>query len=86
MTLKGKLKLALVFIIIIEASFITEKFPVFFGDWVCKGYGLCNKEGCFRDTPPTLHYGFRHWIFILMGLVFTIVSIFEIKVKEENKK
>jgi hypothetical protein len=84
MSLKGKLKLALVFITIMGASFIPSCFPEFFGDWVCKGGEKCRHLSCSYNTPPTLHYGFRHWIFILMGIIFTIISLFEISGKENE--
>jgi hypothetical protein len=84
MSLKGKLKLALVFITIMGASFIPGYFPEFFGDWVCKGGGKCSHLRCFYNSPPTLHYGFRHWIFILMGITFTIISLTEISEKEKK--
>ena len=84
MSLKGKLKLALVFVTIMGASFIPSCFPEFFGDWVCKGGEKCRQLSCGDNTPPTLHYGFRHWIFILMGIIFTIISLFEISEKENK--
>ena len=85
MNIKNKLKLALVFIIIMAASFIPGMFPEFFGDWVCKGGKMCRHITCGYDTPPTLHYGFRHWVFIIMGITFTAISINEIA-NDDNSK
>jgi hypothetical protein len=79
MSLKGKLKLALVFIIIMCASFIPQWFPDLFGDWTCKGGLSCNELNCgFEGRPPRHHYGFRHWVFIIMGVTFTIISLVEV--------
>jgi len=84
MSLKGKLKLALVFMIIMCASFIPQWFPDFFGDWVCKGGKNCNMGTCAGMDLPKKHYGFRHWVFILMGVTFTIISLCEISEKEKK--
>lgn len=87
MTLKNKFKLLLLFIIVICGSFIPEHFPEFFGDYVCKGGYKCGHPGGgMGNHLPTLHYGFRHWIFILMSLTFIGISISEIVLSEEKEK
>lgn len=88
MSLKGKLKLALVFMIIIISSFITSILPSeVLGDYICEGGEICRHINCAgSNRPPTKHYGFRHWVIIVMGVTFTIISINEIVNNKKNNK
>jgi hypothetical protein len=74
--------------IVIFASFIPEFFPKFFGDWQCNGCQyVFDKEnshyiGCGggfnnvqREHSPTTHFGYRHFIWIIMGLTLFVIQI-----------
>jgi hypothetical protein len=97
--MKQKLKLLLVCAFIMSASFLTESFRSFFGDWKCEGsgeyviegnnYGIhytkCNYSGNMTNYHnPTYHWGFRHWVFFAFGMTITIMSIVEI-IETKNK-
>jgi hypothetical protein len=86
MSLKKKLKLALVFIIIIISSFITNILPSeVLGDYVCEGGKVCMHINCVGSKrPPMKHYGFRHWVIIVMVVTFTIISIYEISTNKKD--
>ena len=73
---KLKLKIMGLFLVIIFASFIPEMIPEFFGDWKCEGFDA----GCryTNSHAPTIHYGFRHWMWILMGFILFMISIVNI--------
>jgi hypothetical protein len=89
-----KLKLVAMFVIIMTMSFISELFPNLFGDFACKGntLELVNNiymyKGCQYGSfchGPTLHYGFRHWVWFFMGLSLFIWGIVElIEEKKSN--
>lgn len=93
------LKIILAFSILILLSFIPEYFPEFFGDWTCQGTELlkennkneiiytyvgCHYEGTLVHNPKT-HWGYRHWLFSIMGLTLFILQIVNI-VNYSNKK
>ena len=79
----------IVFLIAILASFIPENMPTFFGDWVCNGGKYVSTgeytydvQGCDygpqNNHLPTLHWGFRHWLWLLMGTTLFIIQIVRI--------
>jgi len=93
-----KLRLLLVCALIMGASFITENYHSFFGDWKCEGSGewITNPSGYGSHYQkceymqlayhnPEWHWGFRHWVFFAFGMAFTIWSIVEI-VESKDKK
>ena len=66
-------------------SIAGEYLTIFFGDWTCIGSGdlikglnynyhfeNCNYNGYHK---PTLHWGYRHYLFTLMGITFFIMQI-----------
>ncbi len=69
-------------------SFVADEFHDFFGDHKCSG-AVYEKyrsgdiyrtiKGCtygdFGEHGPTWHWGYRHWVFILMGICLFIVSV-----------
>lgn len=78
-----------IFVIIILMSFVPDHFREFFGDWQCVGanyvfstdviYG--HYEGC--DYGPgehlaQIHWGYRHWLWFLMGIFLFIVQVVRI--------
>ena len=92
------LRVIALFTVAIFISFIPEYLPDFFGDWVCKGreYIPSIKEGFIGSYVgcdyaadgshnPENHWGYRHWLFFLMGLVlFTIQTWSIISYAEKN--
>ena len=89
-----KLKLIGMFAVVMAMSFIPELFPNLFGDFTCKGNTpeLVNHvymyRGCQYGTfyhGPTLHYGFRHWAWLFLGISLFVWGIFElIEEKKSN--
>lgn len=82
------LRIILIFVTAILASFIPDNFPSFFGDWHCvTGSGLyiykgsTNIEGHFQYCSlygshlPTWHFGYRHYLWCIMGIVLFIIQI-----------
>lgn len=91
--MKYKLKILLMFIVIMGMSFIPESNHELFGDWLCKGgvsdliEGNHIVKGCtyhFNTHNPTWHWGFRHWTWVFMGLTFCIWTVAE-TINENNK-
>ncbi len=77
------INIIILFMIAIMSSFIPELFPDFFGDWICEGRKFIpNKEtygsyiGCdmFQEHNPTTHFGYRHYLWFLMGIVLFIIQ------------
>lgn len=92
MKLKGYNKLMLQVVglaaILIGVSFFTE--TQFWLDHFCHKVDSCNAAFCpsHENQNPHHHWGYRAWIYLLMGIVLTIISIFRISNshKEEDFK
>jgi hypothetical protein len=93
--MKLKTKIVALFAFIFIASYVPENYPTAFGDWKCKGSGeiiennpsaLIHYKGCDYTAyhNPTWHWGFRHYLWITLGLTLTAVSVYQI-VESENK-
>ena len=89
------LQITVAFMIPIAMSFLTDLLPLsVLGDWKCSGSetvidGMTDKiikPGCNigQIHSGTVHYGYRHWLLILLGVVLFIVNMGQI-VKEQNK-
>ena len=80
--------------VMMAASFIPEHLRDYMGDWQCdgsgksigyEGYEKCNyAASAYHD--PTWHWGWRHWLFQLFGLVFCIINVIRIVLNWEEKK
>ncbi len=73
------IRIIISFTIIILSSLLPDMFPEFFGDTYCMGYIPDGIRLCFRSPGyhnPEWHYGYRHWIFISMGLSLFIQQVF----------
>ena len=77
----------IVFVIIILLSFIPEQFSSFFGDWKCAGSGEVLSRGEYIHYSncdsggfhlAVTHWGFRHWLWLAMGLIIFVIQIFRI--------
>lgn len=75
------LRIIVIFTVAIFVSFIPDYLHDFFGDWYCKGsgvidqhyhYSLCNYGNGFHTA--TWHWGYRHWLFVIMGIFLAIVQ------------
>lgn len=66
-------------------SFIPEIFPAFFGDWICNGcnYGEAGVSYCHA---PQLHWGYRHWLYFLMGITLFITQAVYIIIYAQKDK
>ncbi len=86
-SIKISSRIVLIFVCAMVFSVIPEYFPVF-GDWVCEGSGekiytngsiYGNYEGCtFGEDyfhKPETHWGYRHWLFCMMGLSLFITQV-----------
>ena len=91
-----KLRVIIIFAIIILLSFIPETFPDFFGDWECQGSKIIGvKEGFYQtqgcsyggvlEHNPTTHWGFRHWMWTLCGVILFIWNTVELIKKFLNE-
>lgn len=91
-------RVVILFTIAILVSFIPEQFPKFFGDYICDGVAVNHVTGLkekflhkgYYHTNIELHFGYRHWLFLIMGIVlFVIQSIKIIELipnKDGNKR
>jgi hypothetical protein len=95
---KVKIKIVALFAVIFLAGFIPEKYPTAFGDWKCKGsgekivsgtgwdatyhYAKCNFYGYHN---PKYHWGFRHYLWLTLGLTLTAISVYQIVEEYDNK-
>lgn len=80
---KATIRVILTFTVVILSSFISENFHDQLGDWYCEGKSVIFDSntsypiysGCdFGEGRhnPEWHYGYRHWMFILMGFILMI--------------
>lgn len=87
-------RIVLLFAIVMLMSFVPENNRELFGDWQCEGthyesgeYTGCQYVGVVHGT--TWHWGFRHWIWMLMGLTLFIYNAVLIIItinKNQNEK
>lgn len=95
---KISLKIIAIFCTAILASFIPDNFHSFFGDWFCDGllkeydknYNVISRVGncAYGDGSshnPSWHWGWRHWLWMFMGLSLFIVQCIDLFSNEENK-
>lgn len=79
------LRIVLLFVIIMFMSFIPDNYHDFFGDYHCHGTEtIRNADGSFNhyegcevmnyEHGATWHWGFRHWVWMLMGLALFIYN------------
>ena len=86
---KISLKVILLFTIAILSTFVGDYLHSFLGDWKCLGsgtpndsiynpiYKYCNyAEWGFHD--PTWHWGYRHWLYLVMCITLFIIQIIDI--------
>lgn len=96
--MKTQLKIVIIAAIVIFGSFLPDLYPTFFGDWYCKGsgkfidtgyvshsyYQFCNyAQRGFHDA--CWHWGYRHWIYLIFGIILVIYNAVDIAVKLDEK-
>lgn len=80
------LRIILLFTIMMIVSFIPDYLRSFFGDEYCSGYvfnKVSNKLEQFIHYGSIhscyeWHWGYRHWLFFLMGFCLFIIQIIDI--------
>lgn len=72
---KLSIQIAIIFTVIILTSFIPDQWHGFFGDWLCGG--SIKGNGCPQgyNHIPEWHWGYRHFMWFLMGLCLFAVQI-----------
>ncbi|MCE3278056.1 MAG: hypothetical protein K0S44_247 [Bacteroidetes bacterium] len=100
MTQKDYLKLSLNIIVTftmwIMISFVPDYLHDLFGDWICDGSRFIANDGAYGHYEgcdyandgnhlPKLHWGFRHWLWCIMGISLVIVQGFRIANLFKNK-
>lgn len=92
-------RIILVFAVGITMSFIGDFLHSFLGDWTCVGtklgklipstesnYEHFERFGCeYNCSSPQLHWGWRHWLFMAMGVCLFILQAVDI-ISFINKK
>lgn len=90
------INIVILFSIAILASFIPEQFASFFGDFSCNGStyeistsGIYIRHGCdmFDIHQAQTHWGYRHYLWFLMGLTLffgQIVRIINLLTKQHT--
>lgn len=75
-----------IFSIIIFCSFIPDTFPAFFGDWICHGRTYVPSANAYSsghyincdigsgEHNPSLHWGYRHYLFVSMGISLFLIQ------------
>lgn len=90
-----KLRLIGLFSLVIAMSFLPEMFPKFFGDFNCNGGvyevvgNTLKRSGCLEwsnSHGPKTHWGFRHFVFFVMGLTLFIWGLVDLFQPKENEK
>lgn len=81
--MKLQLRIVLIGACVMIFSFIPELIPAFFGDWLCEGsgeyvsgsfhYAKCDHVDYYHY--PTWHWGYRHFVWLLLGLILVITNI-----------
>ena len=92
-------RIVLLFGIVMLMSFIPENFRDLFGDWQCEGLHydkelmqdvgcLYEGQGTYHHHNSTWHWGFRHYIWMLMGLALFIYNavIIIIEINKHNNE
>lgn len=89
--LKLTLRIVLLGLTAMVASYIPDLFPNFFGDWLCEGTGnyldnlnhfercnYTNLNGRYDFHNPEWHWGYRHYVYLVTCIVLLVVQIFDI--------
>lgn len=83
---KVSINIVLVFMTIIMFSFIPDEFPSLFGDRLCTTGNSPDYQFCIEGyryvtnphAPGKWHWGYRHWLWLFMGIFLFIVQVVRI--------
>lgn len=84
-TIQISIRIILMFATIIFASFIPDYFHNFFGDELCNGF-IMRADGYMeqffhiggKHSELIWHWGFRHWMWLLMGLSLFVIQLIDL--------
>ena len=82
-TIKLSVRIIFAFGCAILLSIIPDQFPNAFGDWYCT-----NTTHIYSGSThnlPTWHWGYRHWLYFLMGFCLFVIQVIDM-IKEFNKE
>jgi len=82
-TIKLSLRIILAFSCAILLSIIPDQFPRAFGDWYCTN--TTHIYGGDSHSLATWHWGYRHWLYFLMGFCLFVIQVIDM-IKEFNKE
>lgn len=86
---KISIRIIFLFVSAIIISTIPDYLHNFFGDWYCTiANGNCDYGGGFgHHSFETWHWGYRHWLFFVMGLCLAMVQVVSIisTISNENE-
>ena len=86
-SIKISIRIIAIFICAIFFSLIPDEFPSFFGDIHCNGRDYMGMQYVSQYTGcnygqyshgDTNHWGYRHWLFFLMGISLFVVQVVSI--------
>lgn len=79
------LRIIFVFVVGIIMSYFGDQLHSFFGDNYCTVYldYHCPDNG---HTFPTYHWGWRHWLFMFMGICLFILQVVDIVITIDKKE
>lgn len=82
-TIKISIRVIAIFIIAITLSFVPDLLPNFFGDWFCQGHTTQTNTDCqygayYDSHNPEWHWGYRHWLWLFMGISLFIIQVIDI--------
>ena len=69
------LQIILVFVVMMFSSYIPDLFPKFFGDYQCIAKHYTEMGICYGDH---YHWGWRHILFLCMGIALFFVQVIRI--------
>lgn len=78
------LRVILLFTVAMFVSFIPDYLHDFFGDWTCKGCNYGEPGRYVHD--PSLHWGYRHWLFLSMGIILFIIQAVDLIMYIDSKE
>lgn len=89
-------KVVILFMVAMVFSLIGENLHTFFGDWYCGGSGelvqtkytdYLHNENCNYINSrheATWHWGYRHYLFVVMGFTLFVLQVVNIVKNEKN--
>lgn len=79
------INVVLIFLTGMVMSMVPDLFPDLFGDWICEGCVRIDRGAFFEykgcdfgpqdSHSPTWHWGYRHWLFFIMGIILFIIQV-----------